>query len=125
MMWTYRQASGDLFDAKGELVAVGYSGFGPGKNAPAWQDHHDVGPIPQGTYTIGPPECVKFSGPHGPYVLRLSPDPSNAMWGRAGFLMHGDSKAHGGCASHGCLILPRPVREQIAASGDSRLTVEA
>lgn len=124
-MWTYRQSSGDLFDAKGELVATGYSGFGPGRNAPTWQDHHDVGPIPQGTYTIGAPECVVIPGPHGPFVLRLQPDPTNEMWGRSGFLVHGDSKAHGGCASHGCIILRRAIRALIASSGDSRLTVEA
>jgi hypothetical protein len=123
-MWTYEQRSGELFNAAGELVATGYSGFGPGRNAPGWQDHHDVGPIPCGTYTIGPPECVKFSGPHGPFVLRLSPDHENQMWNRSGFLIHGDSGAHPGSASHGCIVLPRAIREQIAASGDSVLKVE-
>lgn len=124
-MWTYEQRTGHLYDATGELVATGYSGFGPGKNAPAWQDHHDVGPIPCGTYTIGEPECVTVAGSHGPFVLRLSPFASNAMFDRAGFLIHGDSGSHPGSASHGCIILPRPIRERIADSGDHFLTVEA
>jgi hypothetical protein len=123
-MWTYEQASGEIFNAAGELVATGYSGFGPGKNAPAWQDHHDVGPIPCGTYTIGAPMCVKVAGPHGLFVLPLTPDPSNRMWGRAGFLIHGDSISHAGSASHGCIIQSIAVRRVIAASGDNRLTVE-
>lgn len=45
------------------------------------------------------------------------------MCGRSGFLIHGDSIAHTGQASHGCIILPRSVREQIAASGDDELEV--
>jgi hypothetical protein len=39
--------------------------------------------------------------------------------------MHGDSKEHPGCASQGCIILPRPVREQVWHSGDRELEVRA
>lgn len=124
-MWIYHQNSGELFKADGEMLATGYSGFGPGKNAPRWEDHLEVGPIPCGRYTIGPPQCVEVAGPHGPFVLPLTPDPANVMWGRSGFLVHGDSRPHPGSASHGCLIFARVVREQIAASGDHDLTVEA
>lgn len=123
-MWTYEQRSGELFDARGERAAIGYSGFDGGKNEPTWQEHPDLGPIPRGTYTIGAPECVQKAGPHGPFVLRLTPDPDNRMFGRAGFLMHGDSVAHPGSASHGCIILRRAAREIVAASGDNRLHVE-
>ena len=124
-MWTYYQNSGELYKADGELLATGYSGFGPGKNAPRWQDHPDVGPIPCGTYTIGVPQCVEVAGPHGPFVLPLTPDASNQMFGRSGFLIHGDSVVSPGSASKGCIIFARVVREQIAASGDHDLTVEA
>jgi hypothetical protein len=39
--------------------------------------------------------------------------------------MHGDSKEHPGCASEGCVILPRTVREQVWSSGDHDLKVVA
>lgn len=123
-MWTYEQSSGDLFNAAGERVGVGYSGIGPGKNASAWQDHHDVGPIPCGLYTIGAPFDLA-GGPHGPFVLPLTPDAANQMYGRSGFLMHGDGLgAHAGSASHGCVIQALAVRRIVAASADKRLKVE-
>jgi Protein of unknown function (DUF2778) len=122
-MWTYEQTSGELFNAAGELVGTGYSGFDVGKNAPSWQDHHDVGPIPRGLYTIGAPFDVKIPGPHGPFVLPLEPDANNEMFGRSGFLCHGDSISHAGSASHGCIIQALPVRRAIAASGDNQLHV--
>ena len=125
-MWTYNQRSGELFKSDGELVAAGYSGFPPdGKNNPSAQAEPNIGPIPCGMYTIGLPECVNTPGPHGPFVLPLTPDPSNEMFGRSGFLCHGDSIAHAGSASHGCLIFPRQIREAIAGSGDDRLRVVA
>ena len=45
--------------------------------------------------------------------------------GRSGLLMHGDSKEHPGSASHGCVILPRSVREEVWQSGDRDLEVVA
>lgn len=119
MTWWYEQANGTL-SQNGTIVASGYSGHGDGKNNPALQNVPDVGPIPVGSYSIGEP-CDTQT--HGPYVLRLTPDAKNDMCGRAGFLIHGDSKEHPGTASHGCIILPRAVREQIWASGDRILEV--
>jgi hypothetical protein len=46
-MWTWHQSSGDL-SHDGSHVAHGYSGAGDGKNNPAFQRVHNVGPIPQG-----------------------------------------------------------------------------
>jgi hypothetical protein len=71
-----------------------------------------VGPIPVGLYQIGAPQDTPE---HGPYVLRLIPDAGNTMWGRAGFLIHGDEVAHIGehLASRGCVILHRATREKI------------
>jgi hypothetical protein len=123
-MWTYKQTSGELLH-NDVHAGSGYSGFGAGKNNPAQQNVADVGPCPQGKYSIGPPECVGSPGPHGPFVLRLTPDPANVMFGRAGFLIHGDSLANPGAASHGCIIMGRLIREAIAASGDHNLTVLA
>jgi hypothetical protein len=120
-MWTYLQSSGDLWHGDPEPVCSGYSGHDAGKNNPDMQDVHDVGPIPQGKYTItGPP----FDSPgHGPFVMRLVPDPQNEMFGRSGFLMHGDSIEHPGAASEGCIIMPRAIRERVWNSGDRDLKV--
>lgn len=119
MTWRYSQASGWIAH-DGENVAEGYSGAGDGKNNPAMQDVPNVGPLPRGSYTIGEPSDTKT---HGPYVLHLTPDPANEMFGRSGFLIHGDSVVHPGTASEGCIILPRKVREQVWDSGDRDLEV--
>ena len=119
-MWTYQQATGALHSAAGECVAHGYSRSPEGKNDPAKQSLANVGPVPRGGYSIGAPFD---SETHGPYCLRLDPDAANEMFGRSGFLMHGDSVAHPGAASEGCIILPRPVRELVWASDDHRLEV--
>lgn len=121
MTWTYQQSTGQLSHG-GAPVAVGYSGAGDGKNNPAMQDVHNVGPIPVGRYTIGEP-CDTQT--HGPYVLRLTPDEGNEMCGRAGMLIHGDSVAHPGTASQGCIIMARAVREQVWNSGDLDIEVTA
>jgi len=120
--WTYAQKSGEL-QLDGRPVATGYSGAGAGKNNPALQNVRDVGPIPQGDWTIaGPPADTPD---HGPYVLKLNPAAGTETFGRSGFLMHGDSKEYPGCASHGCVILPRAVREHVWNSGDQELEVLA
>jgi hypothetical protein len=118
--WSYAQKTGEL-NQDGKHVAKGYSGFNNGKNDPSMQELSNVGPIPQGQWTIaGPPANT---ADHGPYVLRLEPSPETNTFGRSGFLMHGDSKEHPGCASHGCIILPRAARERVWTSGDRELDV--
>jgi hypothetical protein len=120
-MWTYEQSTGKLYHFN-ELVGMGYSGHLDGKNNPAAQNEPDTGPLPEGTYTIGP----SFDSPtHGPVAMRLTPDPENQMFGRAGFLMHGDSIIHPGMASLGCIIQMRAVREAVSASMDKSLVVVA
>jgi hypothetical protein len=120
-MWTYDQASGELtHDDAAVPVGTGYSGAGDCKNDPSQQCVPNEGPIPRGKYTICPPRDTTT---HGPYVLALTPDPDNDMCGRAGFLMHGDKVGAPGTASQGCIIMPRPVRELVWASGDTTLTV--
>lgn len=119
-MWTYEQKTGVLL-RDGQQVATGYSGFDLGKNNPDMQAAPNMGPIPQGEWTItGPPANTPD---HGPYVLRLLPAPATQTFTRSGFLMHGDSIESPGCASHGCIIMPRPVREQVWTSGDTDLVV--
>ena len=121
-MWTYAQRSGALYAPSGELVARGYAGHGAGLNMPSLQHVKNVGPLPCGLYTIGEPYK---SSSHGPFVLRLTPSATNEMFGRAGFLIHGDSIHAPGSASNGCIILPRVTRERIAASSDTQLHVIA
>jgi len=121
-MWTYAQKTGELLQDN-QHVGNGYSGFDNGKNNPAMQAVENLGPIPQGSWTIlGPP---MNTASHGPFVLRLQPDPATNTFGRDGFLMHGDSIESPGCASHGCIIVPRVVREQVWSSGDTSLEVVA
>jgi hypothetical protein len=119
-VWEYSQKFGTL-QRDGELVARGYSGNGDGKNNPLKQNVKGVGPIPRGNYivTLKPIDTVS----HGPCVLVLTPAPSNEMFGRSAFLIHGDSKSAPGSASKGCIIVGRAARERIAASGDSLLRV--
>jgi len=135
MAWIYEQKTGLLRHpnddstcpgtANGpgacDCVARGYSGAEPdGKNNPAMESVPDVGPIPRGEYQIGVPHDTDS---HGPFVMSLTPAPANEMFGRAGFLMHGDSVHAPGTASRGCVILPRPIRERVWNSNDHRLQV--
>jgi hypothetical protein len=120
MTWIWRQTQGDLLDGSGKIIATGYSGALGFENNPVSQDIHDRGPIPQGSYAIGPPSDTTS---HGPYVLPLEPAPENEMYGRSGFLIHGDSKEHPGQSSEGCIILPRAIREIVWNSGDHELHV--
>ena len=118
-MWTYRQSTGELA-LDGKIVGVGYAGKGIGKNQPSMQSVPDCGPIPQGTYTIG---AAVDTADHGPFAMRLYPDPSNEMFGRSGFWLHGDSVVHPGDASEGCIIMPLAARVNVHESGDRRLRV--
>lgn len=119
-MWQYTRSTGTLTDSDGASYSGGYSGNGQGLNNPAMSDVQDVGPLPAGLYTIGVfadrPVVGEFAAP-------LDPDADNQMFGRSGFFMHGDNPAADHTASDGCIVLPRAVREAVAASGDIRLQV--
>jgi hypothetical protein len=101
-----------------EAIATGYAGRDAGRNNPELQHVAGTGPIPAGRYTIGP---AHNTPEHGPVTMRLIPDPKNEMFGRDGFLIHGDNKT--GDASHGCIILNRVARLAVAASSDRYLIV--
>ena len=124
-MWTYIQKTGELLH-DGLHIAFGYSGYDDpetelhGKNSPELQNVEEVGPVPVGKFTIGPPHDTLT---HGPFVLPLTPDPANEMFGRSGFLMHGDSVIDPGSASRGCIVMSRQVRKRVAESGDKLLQV--
>ena len=100
----------------------GYAGHGAAKNNPAMQNIANQGPLPRGRYTIGSAMAVG-PGKTGLFVLPLSPDPANQMFGRFGFYMHGDNAAMNFTASDGCIILSYAIREAVATSGDQELSV--
>ena len=120
MPWIYEQASGKLL-VNTVFVGSGYSGHGTGLNDPASQQQHNVGPLPTGRYTIG--------GPHsppdhlGPLAMPLIPDPSNQMFGRFGFFVHGDNGLGNQSASDGCIIMGPAIRSQVDRSDDRTLVV--
>lgn len=118
-MWTYSQSSGKL-SRDGILIGAGYSGLGPDKDDPATENVHNQGPIPRGIWAIG----EAHADPElGPCVMALTPVLETETFGRSGFFIHGDSLAHPGSASHGCIVLDRNVRNAIASWGDHALTV--
>ena len=119
MSFNYFVSSGIMSSPEGTSW-VGYSGHGEGLNNPAMQDIKGVGPIPKGTYTIG----EAFHHPtKGPCVMRLTPHPDNEMFGRDGFLLHGDNFALNHTASDGCIIQGLDARTSISASTDKTLVV--
>jgi len=125
-MWFYEVITGNTFAPPEHpgysivLAGNGYSGKGAGKNNPKMESVPFVGPIPRARYYIG----MVFDSPkRGPKCITLSPAPDAQMFGRSGFLIHGDSKEHPGEASEGCIILPRHVRDAIIASNDAVLEV--
>lgn len=125
MSWTYKQNSGELNAPDGQFVVSGYAGGAKGahpegRNNPAMQDQHDIGPLPCGFYTMGEPREHSILGP---YAIPLIPDASNEMFGRSAFYMHGDRIDAPGTASDGCIIMPRNVREFCWTSSDHRLEV--
>jgi Protein of unknown function (DUF2778) len=122
MPWRYQQSTGDLTSPSGNKLAQGWAGHGAGRNNPAWSDVPNVGPLPQGQYTIQEP----IDSPHtGPYSLPLVPDPNNNMYNRAFFRIHGAALQNPEMSSDGCIILPRPIRQIIWQSGDTALEVVA
>jgi len=122
-MMTYSQGTG-VFRGD-DWMATGYSGNGAGLNNPEMQQVKDVGPIPQGRYTIEPPHADPVVGP---VAMRLQPAEANEMFGRGDFLIHGDNAAMNQTASEGCIVLPHSARVEIGAEvllGNNQLTVTA
>jgi RHS repeat-associated protein len=137
LCWIYKQSTGSISSDRGGIVVTigsGYSGKGAGLNNPNYQDvggrgadiydPANAGPLPQGTYTIGPQkDNVTHTGVKLLRSMRLYPDPSNEMFGRAGFLIHGSNDPRYRNASEGCIVLPPDVRNVIGKSDDHCLKV--
>ena len=128
----YSQSSGNFYAVPDNVAAVsvvtemligkGYAGHGMGLNNPAMQNVHDVGPLPQGTYTIGDPHDNRHTGP---FTLDLAPDRADQMFGRFAFRIHGDNPAMNFTASDGCIIAALTIRQNIVNRGLKRLEVVA
>jgi hypothetical protein len=121
-MWTYEQSTGRLLHDARE-VWKGYSGHNDGLNNPAMQDVKDIGPLPQGLYTIGMPYAHEHLGP---VCMNLEPDRHNLMFGRGDFRIHADNVHNNFSASEGCIVMPMAVRIKIGEAvvkGDAKLDV--
>ena len=101
---------------QGDIQAKVVAAFRHGQYQP------NVGPLPQGNYTILPP----VNGGHtGLLSLPFVPDRNNNMGNpeRGGFLIHGENRQHNRTASNGCIIMGPDIRQRIANSGDPNLSV--
>jgi hypothetical protein len=119
-MWKWDQSAGEL-TRDGAFVSRGYSGNGRGVNNPAMQSAQGVGPIPRGRWRMT--ELRLTGASTGPYTIVLEPEPGTDTLRRSAFRIHGDNARLDQSASHGCIILPRAVRQRIWNSGDRKLEV--
>jgi hypothetical protein len=118
-IWIYNQQTGAGY--LGRLKKWdGYSGFGDDKNKYESQGKPGMGPIPVGAYNIG---SLSDDYHHGPVAIHLVPVVGTNVFGRSGFLVHGDSIESPGAASHGCIIAPRAIREDMVDGHDKLLLV--
>lgn len=118
-MFIWDQSAGILY-RNGKIVAKGYSGRDYGLNNPDAQNAQGIGPIPRGIWSI---IGRKDNGSTGPLTLILEPQPGTDTCGRSQFRIHGDNAKLNKTASHGCIILPRHIRQLIWDSKDTVLSV--
>ncbi len=122
MSYVYEQRSGRLLK-DGAFIAMGGSGHGDGFNNPELESQENIGPIPKGRYIIG--GAIKH-GKLGPCVMRLIACAETNTYGRTGFCIHGIGVEGWRESSEGCILLTRPIRENIARGvwdGDDQLEV--
>lgn len=113
----YEQATGKLSFQEGgkiRLLGYGYAGKHPHINQTSAEALASRGPLPRGSYRVLPPVSHARLGP---VTMFLSPFPTNNMFGRSGFYIHGDNQHANRTASSGCIVLAKPIRLAIAALG--------
>lgn len=120
-MWLYEQSTGIMRRPLGDELATGYSGKALGKNNPKWEGIRNTGPIPRGDWFMK--LLIPETTNHGPDVIVLEPVAVRQLFARSGFMIHGDSLAHPGMASDGCIILPRAARKEMWAAKDHMVRV--
>ena len=134
MSWTYSQSTGRLIKPDGTLEGFGFAGHNDGVNIglnnPAKQSIHDIGPLPQGDYTMT--KWIQKHDHMGLCVIELTPVDEKVMFGRSGFYIHGARNLlTSGLnafleSSDGCIIIGDcSTRQAIWASLDRSLTVVA
>ncbi|AST78601.1 TPA: DUF2778 domain-containing protein [Citrobacter farmeri] len=121
MPWVYKINAHSFYLNGRYQFDARYSGRSGFKDDSVNECVRNNGPLPRGTYTIGP---AFFHVRARAWTMRLTPYPENKMCGRDGFMIHGESSAHPGEAFDGCIILDLPYRKVIAASSDKILVVE-
>lgn len=90
------------------IDTTGYSGYPPYTNNPFYDNVPNAGPIPIGSYSIGP----GYFGSQGKPQFNLTPiNPGN--WFPSGrnpspgsFMIHGDNSDKNNTGSTGCIVLP-------------------
>jgi RHS repeat-associated core domain len=131
---TYSQSSGAFTctdDTTGNQVVneTGYAGTNTnanGQNPNSTQGRNNsneqctpyVGPLPQGSYTVGTGSNSKTMGPN---AIPLTPNAGNNMCNRSGFYIHGNNAAND--ASSGCIIMGPGTRNTITNNGGGTITV--
>ena len=106
----YEQSTGTFSVVNGSWrtpLFIGYAGVPDCRNDPDCQHEKARGPLPRGNYTLRTVAHNRFAHP----AIRLDPSPSNEMFGRSGFYIHGDNRTS--TASTGCIILGRGERTAI------------
>ncbi|CAM4826130.1 unnamed protein product [Rotaria magnacalcarata] len=115
-MATFSQSTGKFITSDGTCYN-GYSGNREGLNNSIKESVAFVGPIPQGEYTVTGSNTSK-----GPTTLVLTPAKSNIMYGRSGFLIHGDTSKGDNSASHGCIIVGPAARKKLSIGDKIKVT---
>jgi len=95
-----------------ELCGYAYSGHEGALNDIHKQNIQGIGPLPAGTYVIS---RIYDDPERGNHTCELLPQTTNKMYGRSGFLIHGDTTAEAHNASDGCIIAPFSVRSMFVA----------
>src|ERR1017187_3142261 len=116
-MWEYQQTAHTILRPDGSVLTnQSYSGHGAGLNNPAMQNIPNVGPIPQGPYTLSP----FFTHPLlGKLVARFMPKPGNTECGRSGCDLHGDNQYLNPRGMGGGGVVGEPYRLEISQSADT------
>ncbi|WP_395489487.1 tlde1 domain-containing protein [Cedecea davisae] len=121
MTWLYDVKKKSFYRNGVFMFYALYAGASGYKNDSQYECVVNKGPLPRGKYRIiGAPFTHEIAGR---FTLRLHPYATNNMCGRGGFLIHGDSIAHPGEASNGCIVAAPAYRRTIWESGDKEVLV--
>lgn len=128
-MLSFSQSTG-IMSLNGQPIAQGWAGndsrpgVNPdhihGFNNPDAQSIHCIGPLPQGTYTIG------VWGDHPVVGANSAPltQVEGETFGRNGFFIHGPG-ADPANSSEGCIVIPHDQRLVVQATAETQLQVTA